>query len=431
MTGEAREQGQEVVGELSRRTAAWLAWWLCALAVALTALSLLLLALNRADPHTHIYDYWLDNTLGAMSLAPVGALIASRRPANPVGWLLCLSGVAVSTSSFTSQYAIYALLAQPNSLPVGEALAWIASWILPIMIGLQVFSFLLFPTGRLPSDRWKWLAWLTVAFVIVGVITSAFSFGANAGLGPIPNPLGIEGFSNLYNMVLSMLPLLYVAVASSLFVRLRRAVGVERQQIKWFAYAAAATISGITLAYMIPGTIDTPLWFERVGFALNIVVTPAIPVSMGIAILRYRLYEIDLLINRTLVYGSLTASLALVYLGGVTATQAILQTLTGHRELPQLAIVVSTLVIAALFTPLRRRIQGLIDRRFYRRKYDAAKTLAAFGARLREETDLDALNDDLVGVVRDTMQPAHASLWLRPETDAKARGANVAQRSPR
>ena len=431
MTGEAREQGQEVVGELSRRTAAWLAWWLCALAVALTALSLLLLALNRADPHTHIYDYWLDNTLGAMSLAPVGALIASRRPANPVGWLLCLSGVAVSTSSFTSQYAIYALLAQPNSLPVGEALAWIASWILPIMIGLQVFSFLLFPTGRLPSDRWKWLAWLTVAFVIVGVITSAFSFGANAGLGPIPNPLGIEGFSNLYNMVLSMLPLLYVAVASSLFVRLRRAVGVERQQIKWFAYAAAATISGITLAYMIPGTIDTPLWFERVGFALNIVVTPAIPVSMGIAILRYRLYEIDLLINRTLVFGSLTASLALVYLGSVTATQAILQTLTGHRELPQLAIVVSTLVIAALFTPLRRRIQGLIDRRFYRRKYDAAKTLAAFGARLREETDLDALNDDLVGVVRDTMQPAHASLWLRPETDAKARGANVAQRSPR
>jgi hypothetical protein len=234
-------------------------------AVALTALSLLLLALNRAYPHTHIYDYWLDNTLGAMSLAPVGALIASRRPANPVGWLLCLNGVGYSIGHFSAQYAIYALLARPNSLLVGEALAWITSWILPIMIGLQVFSFLLFPTGRLPSDRWKWLAWLTVAFVIVGVITSAFSLGANAGLGPIPDPLGIEGFSNLYDMVLSMLPLLYVAVASSLFVRLRRAVGVERQQIKWFAYAATATISGITLAYMIPGTIDTPLWFERVG----------------------------------------------------------------------------------------------------------------------------------------------------------------------
>ena len=258
MTLAARNQGQEVVGGMSRRTATWLAWSLCALAVALTAVSLLLLALNRADAHTHVYDYWLDNTLGAMSLAPLGALIASRRPANPVGWLLCLNGVAFSIGHFSAQYAIYTLLARPGSLPAGEALAWIASWILPIMIGLQVFSFLLFPTGRLPSDRWKWLAWLTVAFVVGGVITSAFSFGANAGLGPIPNPLGIEGFSNFYDMVMNMLPLLYVAVASSLFVRLRRAVGVERQQIKWFAYAAAATIIGITLAYMIPDTIDTP-----------------------------------------------------------------------------------------------------------------------------------------------------------------------------
>jgi hypothetical protein len=143
---------------------------------------------------------------------------------------------------------------------------------------------------------------------------------------------------------------------------------------------------------------------------------------MGIAILRYRLYEIDLLINRTLVYGSLTASLALVYLGGVTATQAIFRTLAGQEQQPQLALVVSTLVIAALFNPLRRRIQSFIDRRFYRTKYDARKTLEAFSARLRDETDLGALNDDLVGVVRDTMQPAHASLWLRPETDAKARG---------
>jgi hypothetical protein len=250
---------------MSRRTASRLAWSLCALAVALMALSLLLLNLNLSHPNVYVYDYWLDNTLGTISYAPVGALIASRRPANPVGWLLCLNAIALSVGYFSAQYAIYTLLAQPGSLPAGEALAWIASWILPVIIGIQVFSFLVFPTGRLPSDRWKWLAWLTVAFVIVGVITSAFSFGANAGLGPIPDPLGIEGFSNLYDMVLSMLPLLYVAVASSLFVRLRRAVGVERQQIKWFAYAATATISGITLAYMIPGTIDTPLWFERVG----------------------------------------------------------------------------------------------------------------------------------------------------------------------
>jgi uncharacterized membrane protein YhdT len=273
----------------------------------------------------------------------------------------------------------------------------------------------------LPSDRWKWLAWLTVAFVIVGVITSAFSLGANAGLGPIPNPVGIKGFSNVYDMVLNLLPLLYVAVASSLFVRLRRATGVERQQIKWVAYAVAATISGIILAYMVPAMIDTPLWFERAGFALNIAVTPAIPIAMEIAILRYGLYDIDLIINRTLVYGSLTALLALVYFGGVAATQTLFRALTGQEEeqQPQLAIVVSTLVIAALFNPLRRRIQSFIDRLFYRRKYDATKTLEAFSAKLRDETDLDALNAALVGVVKETMQPAHVSLWLRPDTASK------------
>ena len=252
-----------------------------------------------------------------------------------------------------------------------------------------------------------------MAFVIVGVITSAFSFGANAGLGPIPNPFGIVGFSNVYDMVLNFLPLLYVGVASSLFVRLHRARGMERQQIKWFAYAVAATIIGITFAYMIPDTIDTPRWFERAGFALNIAVTPAIPISMGIAILRYRLYEIDLLINRTLVYGALTATLVALYFGGIVVLQRVLVILTGERS--TLAVVASTLVIAGLFNPLRRRVQGFVDRRFYRRKYDAAKTLDAFSAKLRDETNLDALSDDLVGVVRETMQPSHVSLWLRPE----------------
>ncbi len=259
--------------------------------------------------------------------------------------------------------------------------------------------------------------WLTVAFVVVGVISSAFSSGALMGtLGPIRNPLGIDGFTNIYTAVLfTISPVLYVAVALAVFVRLRRAIGVERQQIKWFAYAAAASVIATTLAYLIPGVIDTPLWFERVGFALNIATIPAIPVAIGIAILRYRLYEIDTLINRTLVYGALTVLLAVVYFGGVTATQVIFRTLTAQEQQPQLAVVVSTLVIAALFNPLRRRIQSFIDRRFYRRKYDAAKTLEAFSAKLRDETDLDALNNELVGVVKETMQPAHVSLWLRPD----------------
>jgi uncharacterized membrane protein YhdT len=260
------------------------------------------------------------------------------------------------------------------------------------------------------------LAWLTVAFILVGVISSAFSPGALMGvLGPIENPLGIEGFSNVYYkaVLYIMSTVLLVAVALSVFMRLRRTVGVERQQIKWFAYAAAANVSASTLAYGIPGVIETPLWFERVGFALNIVFIPAIPIALGIAILRYRLYDIDIIINRTLVYGSLTATLVALYFGGIVVLQRIFVLLTGQQS--TLAVVASTLLIAALFTPLRRRIQGFIDRRFYRSKYDARKTLEAFSAKLRDETDLEALNNDLVGVVRETMQPAHVSLWLRPD----------------
>jgi hypothetical protein len=409
---------------MSPRAAPWLAWSLWMLTVALTGLSLFLLGLNLSDPNTHVFDWWLGNTTVVIDVT-VGAIVASRRPENPVGWLLCLFGVAVGTSSFTSQYAIYALLVQPNSLPKGEAMAWIGSWQLPIIIGLQVSYILLFPTGRLPSRRWKWLAWLIVAFVLVGVILSAFSSDAYLGsLDPIRNPLGVEGFTNVYKTVLyTMAPLLYLAIALAVFMRLRRAVGVERQQIKWFAYAAAIFAVGTTLN-VLTLAIDAPRWFEWVGQAVFIVAGTAIPIAIGIAILRYRLYEIDLLINRTLVYGSLTAILALVYFGGVAATQAIFRALTAQEQQPQLAIVVSTLVIAALFTPLRRRIQGFIDRRFYRRKYDAAKTLEAFSAKLRDETDLDTLSEDLVGVVRETIQPAHISLWLRPDTTSKGQRAD-------
>ena len=410
---------------MSRRTAAWLAWSLWGLSLILTVLALLLLALNLAHPHTHTFDSWLDSTLNAVFFSTVGAIVASRRSENLVGWLLCLYGLAQSISHFSGQYAIYALLAQPDSPPAGEAMAWVYSWLVPIIIGFSVFFILLFPTGRLPSRRWRWVMWLTVTFILVGAISGAFSPGPVYGLGPIRNPLGIQGFSNVYNSILynMVATFLLVAAALSVFMRLRRAIGVERQQIKWFAYAAAATVMGLVLAYVIPEVIDVPLWFERIGYAILLSLIPAMPISIGIAILRYRLYDIDRIINRTLVYGSLTALLAVVYLGGVTATQAIFRTLTGEREQPQLAIVVSTLIIAALFNPLRRRIQAFIDRRFYRRKYDARKTLEAFSAKLRDETDLDALSDDLVGVVRETMQPAHVSLWLRPATAPKGEQA--------
>jgi hypothetical protein len=390
-----------------------IAWSLWALTVVLTALSLFLLVLNLRYPNTPIPNYWLGNVLVVID-ATVGAIVASRRPENPVGWLLCLSGVAISTSTFTSLYAVYALLARTGTLPAGQASAWIAAWILPIIIGLQISYLLLFPTGRLPSRRWRGLAWLTGAFVVVGVITSAFSSGAYLGaLGPIRNPLGIEGFTDVWRFVLvTMAPLLYGATALLVLMRLRRAVGVERQQLKWFAYAVAI-YAAATALNVATFAVDGPRWFALIGVAIFTAAGPAPTIAIGIAILRYRLYDIDVIINRTIVYGSLSAMLVALYFGGVAMTQAIIQALTGREDLPQLAIAASTLVIAALFNPLRRRIQSFIDRRFYRSKYDAAKTLEAFSAKMRDDTDLNTLRSDILAVVRETMQPEHVSLWLR------------------
>jgi hypothetical protein len=231
---------------------------------------------------------------------------------------------------------------------------------------------------------------------------------------------GDENPSHVVQVLLDFIavPMLFVAglgAVTSLLIRFSRARGDERQQIKWFASAAA-----LTLVWIIVFSEASLRGLPGAIVALSsLLIIPSIPIATGIAILRYRLYDIDRIINRTLVYGSLTVMLALIYFGGVATTQAIFGALTGQEEQPQLAVVVSTLVIAALFIPLRRRIQAFIDRRFYRRKYDARKTLEAFSARLRDETDLEALSDDLVGVVRETMQPTHVSIWLRPETVPK------------
>jgi hypothetical protein len=324
------------VGGMSTQTASKLAWALCVLSLALTALSLLLLVLNLSHPNTHIYAPWLDNTVNTVFFSTVGALVASRRPENPVGWLLCLYGLVISISYSCAEYAIYALLAEPNSLPAGEAMAWIVSWVLPIIIGLSAFLYLLFPTGRLPSRRWRWVAWLTGVLVLAGVISSAFSSGALMGvLGPIRNPLGVEGFTSIYTALLYIIYTVALgAVVLSVFMRLRHALGVERQQIKWFAYAAAGSVIAGGVAYLISIVVDTPLWFERMGFALNIAFIPAIPIAIGIAILRYRLYDIDLIINRTLVYGSLTAMLVALYFVGIVVLQRVFDLLTSEPTPP-------------------------------------------------------------------------------------------------
>jgi hypothetical protein len=410
------------VGGLSSRAASWLAWSLCALSLALTALSLLLLALNLSYPNTYIYDYWLENTIQAVSFSIIGAIIASRLPANPVGWLFCAAACTIAVECLSAEYAIYALLARPDSLPLGEALAWLAFWVWIPSIGCIVLSLLLFPNGELPSSRWRWLAWLTVLLTIAGAVWVALSPGVIGNLGFSRNPLGIEGLPRGYKPVNTIMSaLVFVAAVSTLGLRLLRTRGIERQQIKWPAFVAVVAAGGSVLYDTAISEAIGLRWLEWAGYAVVVAALVSFPISIGITIVRYRLYEIDTLINRTLVYALLTAILAAVYFGAVVLLQRVFVALTGEEEQPQLAIVVSTLVIAALFTPLRRRIQAFIDRRFYRKKYDARKTLEAFSAKLRDETDLDALSEDLASVVRETMQPAHVSLWLRPETRVRER----------
>jgi len=253
----------------------------------------------------------------------------------------------------------------------------------------------------------------------MGALLCALSPGPIISLGPINNPLAIESLPNdAYKGVERVVNALIFVALISLIVRLRHARELERQQIKWFVYATVLMISGGILTYPVSEAIGS-VWLKWISFVPFIVGVMAIPISMGIAIMRYRLYDIDLLINRTLVYGSLTATLVALYFGVIVVLQRLFVLLTGQQS--TLAVVASTLLIAALFTPLRRRIQSFIDRRFYRKKYDARKTLEAFSAKLRDETDLDALSNDLVGVVRETMQPAYVSLWLRPHADVRRR----------
>jgi hypothetical protein len=233
----------------------------------------------------------------------------------------------------------------------------------------------------------------------------------------LPSPLGVEGLPNLYLPVQTFVLAMGLAAAASVVVGRRGARGVERQQIKWLLYAGTIFFVGNVLKNTVFSPLGDVSWGLWIGYLLVGIGGLGGPIAIGIAILRYRLYEIDSLINRTLVYGALTAILAALYFGGIVVLQRVFVAFTGEQS--TLAVVASTLVIAGLFNPLRRRIQSFIDRRFYRSKYDARKTLEAFSAKLRDETDLDALSDDLVGVVRETMQPAHVSLWLRPEMSSK------------
>jgi len=398
---------------MSARATVWLAWSLCALSLVLAAVSLLLLALSWSEPSAHVFDYWVENAMVAIIFSTVGAVVASRRPDHPVGWLFCAIGFIGGPRLLSAWYATHTLLMPHDALPGGWVAAWLSSWVWAPHIGLMVFLGLLFPNGRLPSARWRPFAWFVGVVVAVGTVAAAFSPGPIRGLEPIENPLGIEGAPNFTDLVEAIIYVLGIVAAASVVARLRRARGVQRQQIKWYAYASIMLAGSATLTYVVSEAISVQ-WLRWVSFLPAMVTLAGLPIAVGIAILRYHLFDIDLIIKRTVVYGMLTATLALVYFGGVTLFQAIFRLITAQESQP--AAVASTLLIAALFSPLRRYIQDAIDRHFYRNRYDAAKTLEAFGSKLRDETDLDALTQNLIGVVGETMQPEHIALWLRPST---------------
>jgi hypothetical protein len=417
VTVEAREEGREV-GGMSRRTAAWLAWLLLFLCVALVALTGLLGYLTPPIPKWEMPTV-LAVLYGMLSLTypTVGALIASRRPKNTVGWIFCFFGLLLIVSSFVTAYTNFSLFASPAPLPATQYMAWLADsdFELAGIAMVSALLLLLYPDGRLLARGWGIAAWGVVIGCPLWVLEWATWPGPLYAYRSIDNPFGISGGAQdaveaLGAFGILLTALCWVAAAISWVDRWGRADGQERQQLKWFAYSCFLIV--VSLVY--------PPYLTPPALAL-------LPIAAGIAILRYRLYDIDVVINRTLVYGALTAALVAVYFGGIVLLQGVgsvvlqvpFRALTGQES--QLATVAATLAIAALFNPLRRRIQAFIDRRFYRRKYDAAKTLETFSAKLREETDLDALSDDLVGVVRETMQPAHVSLWLRPDTVSKGK----------
>jgi hypothetical protein len=353
-------------------------------------------------------------SLMVVAFAALGALLATRRPRNPIGWLLCVASLSLAVTGWARAWYVHAEYAAPGSPPAPDALLWFANWIFiwgffPLITALL----LLFPDGRLPSRRWWPAAVLTGLALACLTVGYAFEPGELDSYPRADNPLGAPraiGGAIDFLQFLGYPVFLLAAIASAAAVawRFRRSHGVERQQLKWMAAAAALSV----LAWIVNAVLDESFGINS-AFFLPIVLL-AIPVAATVAILRYRLYDLGRIVNRTLVYAGLTATLAAVYLGLVL----LLGMTVGESNL---AIAVSTLAVAALFRPARARIQGAVDRRFYRRRYDAARTLEAFGAHLRDELDLESLGASLRSVVRETVQPAHVTLWL-PRNDSRTHG---------
>jgi hypothetical protein len=351
----------------------------------------------------------------------VGAFIVARRPRNRLGWLFCAVGLTWAVQGFASAYGAHALRDAPGTLPGGVTLAWIGHALDPLAPVLLLFYVpLLYPDGRLPSRRWRVGVWVSVVLVMVSVAAMGFH-PAPLTADDVPvaaNPLGIAGAAGLLDALEAVVTLLFapltLAAYASLVLRFRRADGIVRQQLKWFLFVYISLVVFLVLL-ILGGLSGIPPSIWTVDLPLGLLIL-GVPVSLGLAIMRYRLYEIDRFISRTVSYAVLTGLLVAAYLGAVFALQELLRPAIGES---QLAVAGATLLVAALFQPARRRVQGAVDRRFNRARHDAQRAVDEFRARMRDEVGLDQLGIELVSAVNQTVQPTGTNLWLRPGTSGR------------
>jgi hypothetical protein len=393
------------------RVSRFVAAFAAASSVALSLIGAFLIVMNWPLPLT-IAEWGFPGFQGlaAVVFALVGLAVAVRRPTNPIGWLLLVAGVASAVQFVGHQYALYGIVSAPGAVPQPSIGTWIEEWIwIPILASMGIFTFLLFPTGRLPSPRWRIVAWAALPAIVFGAIGTSL-LPTERVPGAI-NPLTSNDTPPIANLLvgigLGLLVPALVAACASLVIRFRRATGVERQQLKWLALGGLV-VGFVLVVYM--GSLafgaerESPL---AAGLAVSVL---GIPVAIALAMLRYGLYEIDRLINRTVVYGLVSVVLLGLYAGSVLVLQAALTWLTNGQNL---AVAASTLMVAAIFQPVRRRVQQAVDRRFNRARYDARRTVEEFGTRLRDEVDLQQLRAELGAVVAHTVQPASVTIWLR------------------
>jgi len=397
------------------RTPTLLVWSLTLVSAGLLGLVLLFAALTRAaavPENLAVHATDIPGSFGFLAFVVIGAVVASRRPGNAVGWILLADGLLWLLISAAAGYTAYALFAKPGGLPAGGVAAWLLNWGWLPPLGLLPFFFLLFPDGRLRSSRWRPVAWLAALAPVPIMLRDALAPGPLEAVPSVTNPLGLPETERLLSAVGAvaealLAPLLLASVACFV-LRFRAARGVERQQFKWLAYATAVLVASLSAGSVL-SALGVP---DKITSSFNVVPLFGLPIAVGLAILRYRLYDIDRLINRTLVYGLLTTVLGLGYV--TSSLVFVLLFGNGRTTPPSWVVAGSTLALAAVFRPARRRIQAAVDRRFNRRRYDAAKTIEAFSARLRDEIDLNTLTAELLAVVHQTMEPTTVSLWLRP-----------------